>query len=155
TMKDSASRCRGLVLMGLSSGSGVQWHADRSLQIRPRIVGGAECVSELAFGVEQRAPGIEHLERRRAAEAVAGQRNRIGTTSLRQKLVAQVLRLPECGRGRCVRGPNVLLHLGSEIAISSLELPLVVTRLRDLPPLVIPKEERDREADAAAVGDGV
>src|SRR5579864_7957994 len=51
----SAARVRVLAIMRISGGSGLERRADGALQIGPSVVGGAERVGILAFGVEQRA----------------------------------------------------------------------------------------------------
>src|SRR5512146_1384761 len=49
--------------------------ADGALQVGAGVVGGAQRVGVLAFGRKQGAARIEHVERRRAAEAVARERD--------------------------------------------------------------------------------
>src|SRR5579859_6107944 len=60
----SVAMVRRSAIMGSSGRGGVERTADGALEVRPGIVGGAQRVGVLLLGVEQRAAGVEDIERR-------------------------------------------------------------------------------------------
>src|SRR5512143_2829417 len=144
---------RSMVMAG-SGGIIVQGSADRALQVGARIVGGAEGIGVLAFGVEQGPTGVEHVEGRGAAEPVARQGDLVGSPGLGEQMVAQVDRLLQCGGCGGIRGAHVFFDLRFEIGVGGVELTLAMLRLRHFTALVVPEEEGHRDADARRVGAG-
>src|ERR1019366_4093162 len=91
----SVARARACLLTGNSGGERGERHAGGALEIRPRRVGGGECIGQLALGGEAGGAGGDHLDGGQAAKGVAAGGHAVRLARRREQLVANEDDLPQ------------------------------------------------------------